>query len=896
MQTKLNRRDRKDYLIVIAVTAVMLAVMAAAGLLFYRYTNNRLYDESIAQLNEINNQLFEKLEIQINLQWGYLEKFESFRTDSGQMTTEELTELLKHAENDLGPSGKTILLRAIDSDGYYYTDEGRQGLWTGLDKLDDDDDDGRQSFLIANWLDNENYMAFALQPSQPLVVDGHRITYFVLLRSMTDMQPYFHSSAFGENNLLYIVDIDGFTLFYDGEIEGFDVEGRNIFSVLENEEFPHEESFESFLNDCMTGGRHSTDVIINGKTLYVTYDVMPEYDWGVFMIVSSEDVAASATEMVSSLMNLFIVIIVLVLVAALISFLFIYRFQSNKKLLDLKEENELLLEETNRRLELANSDLAASQLKTQEALDVATNATRAKSQFLANMSHDIRTPMNAIVGIAKLMENDVNNPDTMRYYIGKLQHSSKYMLGLINDILDMSKIESGEVHLNLEHVKIAEQAGQIESIIRSQSSEKNQTFTVIVHQIVHEYLIGDSIRIRQIFINLLNNAVKYTQDGGEIHFEITELPCDVPGSATIKTSVIDNGYGMKADFVEHIFEPFVREENSMTNKVQGTGLGMSITKSLVDMMGGTITVQSEEGKGSRFDVTLTMPIDTDAVYDPGVSSVLLLADDDVLIGNVSAAFSEEPVELRVAATVDDAVAQLKEKPAEAIVMSGYLASDELEAVVTRLRDAEKDALLVFCCDYAHRDRVRRTIAENKLDGFISRPFFLENLIVAVKNARRGVLDDDNSKHSPLAGKHFLCAEDNELNAEILEALLKMNGATCTIYPSGVELLEAFANVKPGDYDAILMDVQMPRMNGIEATKAIRKSNNPLGRSIPIIAMTANAFSSDVQECLDAGMDAHLAKPLDINALERTLHDLTSENTVGGGSSNLGKKAFSMQRG
>lgn len=885
MQNKLRRRGKKDLILVVAVTAAMLIIMAAAGLLFYRYTQNKVYDESISQLNELNNQLFEKLEIQIDTQWSYLDKLMQSRTDSGTMTEQELTELLKHAEDDLGPADKTILFRAIDSDGYYYTDEGRQGLWTGLDKLDDDDDDDdeRRSFLIANWLDNENYMAFAISElSRPLTVNGLEITHFVLLRSMTDMQPYFHSSAFSENNLIYIVDADGFTLFYDGSLDGVDIEGRNVFSALEDKTFPHAGSLDEFIADCEVNGRQSTDTVINGKTIFVTYDKMPEYDWGVFMLVSSDDVASSAASMVSSLMRVFVSIVVMLIVAMALSFWFIYRLQSNKKLLALKIENEQMLKETNRRLELANSNLAISQSKTEEALETATKATKAKSQFLANMSHDIRTPMNAIVGITKLMESELHDPDTLAYYISKLQHSSQYMLGLINDILDMSKIESGEVHLNQESVKMAEQAGQLESIIRSQSNERGQEFTVIVHEITHEYLIGDSIRIRQIFMNLLNNAVKYTQYGGSIRFELTELPCDIPDHATILTSVIDNGYGMKPEFIEHLFEPFVREESSVTNKIQGTGLGMSITKSLVDLMGGTITVQSEVGKGSRFDVTLTLPIDREAERMPGVSSVLLLTTDEMLVRNVRASLSEKPIELTVADTPDNAIAQLAEKPSDAIMLSGYLSDEALGDIVHRMRETAKDSLLIFCCDYAHREHVRKVLRDSNVDGFISRPFFLENLIVAVDNVRKDGQQPEHQKRTKLRGKHFLCAEDNELNAEILEALLRMNGATCDIYPSGVELLDAFATVKDGDYDAILMDVQMPKMNGIDATRAIRSSKNPLGKSIPIIAMTANAFSSDVQDCLDAGMNAHLAKPLDINALERTLHDIMSDSSDGGG--------------
>ena len=382
-------------------------------------------------------------------------------------------------------------------------------------------------------------------------------------------------------------------------------------------------------------------------------------------------------------------------------------------------------------------------------------ANRAKSTFLANMSHDIRTPMNAIVGITNLMEHESGLSDKMKNYIQKLNLSSKHLLGLINDILDMSKIESKEVQLNLEKVRLSEQMKQVDSMIREQTDEKKQTFFIDTNEIQHDGLICDGMRLRQILLNLLSNATKYTQEGGTIVLNVKEIPCEIEGKASFLFTVEDNGYGMTSEFMEHIFESFAREENSMTNQVQGTGLGMAITKNVVDLMGGKITVESEIGKGSKFQVALTLSIN-----------------------------GEE----------------------------------------TRTHIMQSNANL-----------------EEKEDAI------LEDL-------------------------RFLCAEDNELNAEILQELLEMCGASATIYGDGVEIVKAFETVEPGEYDAILMDVQMPNMNGLEATKAIRNGKNPLGRKIPIIAMTANAFSEDVQNCLDAGMNAHIAKPIDIEELKKIMRE------------------------
>ena len=884
MVKRLSYSGRNRLALILGAVAIIVCLAGVSGKIFYDYASEQVYEESIAQLDELAAQLFEKLDVQLEIQWNLLQKFQENCLTNDLTTQASLCQEIAHSEKDLSPYGQTFMLRAIDKDGYYYTETGKQGIWTGFDQIDDDDDDdddGRQSFLIADWLDTNTYMAFVLKCSSPLLIDGREITHFVLLRPIQDMQPYFHSSAFGEQNLVYIVDINGTVLFEDGAIEGLTFEGKNVFHSLSQLTCTHGDSFESFVEYCNKNGRACTEVASGSQTYYVVYDRMPAYDWGMLFLVSSDEVASSTVSMVNSMLMVFVLVVfaLLMLLAVVVSVFM--RFQNNRKLLKVKIENEEALEKSNRLLEHTNEQLQISQHKIEEALDAANRATKAKSNFLANMSHDIRTPMNAIVGITELMEGDLDDREKMPAYIRKLKTSSNYMLGLINDILDMSKIESGEVSLNLEPLKMAEQAGQIESIIRSQSNEREQDFSMIVHEVAHEYLIGDSIRVRQIFINLLNNAVKYTQSGGKIRFEIREVPCALPGHATIVTSVIDNGYGMTAEYLEHLFEPFTREESSLTNKVQGTGLGMSITKNLVDLMDGTITVQSEPNKGTRFDVTLTMPIDKEAYEAEIVQSVVLVTTEETLANNMRAAFKEACIDLRVAASPENAVALLNERMADAVLLSGYLDNDKLTHAVNLLRAIVKDDTLIFCCDYAHRKHVRQMLKNSGVDGFIPRPFFLENLAVAVKNARGEITSGDDDMRTPLSGKRFLCAEDNELNAEILEALLAMHNATCDIYPNGVELVRAFESVHPGDYDAILMDVQMPKMDGMEATHHIRNSKNTLGRTIPIIAMTANAFSSDVQECLDAGMDAHLAKPVDIAALERTLHEILSRKSGGG---------------
>ena len=428
---------------------------------------------------------------------------------------------------------------------------------------------------------------------------------------------------------------------------------------------------------------------------------------------------------------------------------FLLRQKQQQELRTEKEAN-LRLEQYNIHLTQVNDELRQAQVVAAEALQSAERASKAKTDFLSNMSHDIRTPMNAIIGITTLMKNELHQPEKLAEHLGKLETSGQLLLGIINNILDMSRIESGKTTLNVEKMNLPQQVSQLDSIIRQQAGQRRQTFTINAH-LQHENVLADPNRLNQVLMNILSNAVKYTPKGGHIRLEVEELPRN-EHFARYRFVVQDDGIGMSEEFQKTLFEPFTREEKSGTNKVQGTGLGMAITKSIVDLMGGTIHVESTPGKGTRFEVVLEFPI-----------------------------------------------------------------------------DAEAD-----------------TVQEAQ------------------------VLPEEAEETSPLSGMKFLCAEDNAINAEILELLLESKGAHCKIYPNGQEIVDAFASVKPGEYDMILMDVQMPVMDGLEATRRIRNGENPLGRIIPILAMTANAFLEDMQKSKEAGMDVHLSKPVDIAALEQTV--------------------------
>ena len=520
----------------------------------------------------------------------------------------------------------------------------------------------------------------------------------------------------------------------------------------------------------------------------------------------------------------------------------------------------------------------------QKAIERAEKAALAKSQFLASMSHDIRTPMNAIYGLAQLMEHDKGDNDKMDDHISKLKASSKHLLSLINDVLDMSKIESSEVELNHENINLCEQVAQLRSIVCPQTDDKEQNFTVRLHGIRHEYLMGDAVRLRQILINLLSNAIKYTPRGGSIVFDLTEKPGQDDTYAMYEFAVRDTGFGMSQEFMQHIFEPFTRAESSLTNKVQGTGLGMAITKNIVDLMGGTIAVESELGKGSCFTVTIPLEIDTQTVLTIPFEHILMIAQEEDLIENFLAAFHGAQFRLQVCRSLEEGEALLTANPADVILLASHCTQSRLADAVARLKSAAPDAELVFCTDYDQPELTSKVLESCGITKVMARPIFLTDLLAVFGQIAQNMPKPAKDVETVLRGKKFLCAEDNALNAEILEAILEIEGASCTILTDGKKIADRFETLKPGEYDAILMDMQMPVMNGLEATRAIRRSSNPLGKTIPIIAMTANAFSSDVQDCLNAGMDAHMSKPLDVKILKQTVSSVLEYCSRGGGTS------------
>ena len=548
-----------------------------------------------------------------------------------------------------------------------------------------------------------------------------------------------------------------------------------------------------------------------------------------------------------------------------------------------REQNRLRREREKER-EIHNKQLA-------EALQAAQIASNSKTMFLSNMSHDIRTPMNAVIGFTTLLAKDAENPEKVREYTKKIMASGQHLLSLINDILDVSKIESGKVVLTVEEFTLNDLVSSVDAIIRPMANGRNQKFHVEVTGVKHEYLMGDETRINQILINLLSNAVKYTQEGGNIWLRMIGMKQRSPQFEHIRIEVQDDGYGMTPEYLKVIFDAFTRAENSTTNKVQGTGLGMAITKNIVELMGGTIDVSSEVNKGTLFRVELELRIPEGQLHEQfweknGIFQILTVDNDEAVCENIHMLMVDTGVVVDTVSSAQTAIGYLQEKmPVEntyqmllvdwnTVNVEGIQRLKEIRALVPETIPI----LLLADCD---AEGMEEALLMKNIK-VLTKPFFVcafQEKILEIRAELNHDKTEDICEVNSLEGLHFLAAEDNEINAEILREILSMEGADCELVENGQLAVACFANAAEKEFDAILMDVQMPVMNGYDATRAIRALDRSDAREIPIIAMTANAFAEDEKEALDAGMNVHLAKPIDIELLKKVINQYVPRKEI-----------------
>ena len=745
------------------IVPLFFLILIFLNLIFVKFLLNRMNsyiaENGKSSMGAVVEQIQQTYDLQVNGYYSRLHMLEDFLTQEGVRSI-ELDRNKKFFEAWQKESESTLIFlqengKAITTDGTKLRVDMPSKL---LLDLRNGYNIGKLVSLDYNQKKKDGYLVAI--PCQEYTINGETYTAIGTLYDHSKLDSMLSVKSYNGNAYLFMLDNDGNITYTNQKEDKF---FRNYFLLkhLKGDQAITEEEADS-LQKKLDGREQGVELLGSDKPYYLGYCPIENNNTMLICIVEKSVVDNVLRDYQKT------IVFETILMAGFILLLFAGLFYSisRRSLAEQKAEyekrNNEIQTQAMKEMEESNKKLKKAKDITTEALQTAENANKAKTDFLSNMSHDIRTPMNAIIGMTSLIRHDAGNKAKVIEYADKIDISSQHLLGIINDVLDMSKIEAGKTVFKYTDFSILDFITELNTIFHSQIDEKNQTLTIIKENIRHEWVNGDQVHLMQIFSNLVSNAVKYTQEGGKIQFLVEECETKSSVYAKYRFLVSDNGMGMSADFKDTIFDAFTRAESSMTNKIQGTGLGMAITKNLVEAMGGTIDVESELGQGSCFEVL---------------------------------------IDLRIAE----------------------------DRFVSSAEQAEKD----------------------------------------------------EPAGNVLKGMRFLCAEDNELNAEILMELLKIEGAECTICENGKRVLEAFEQSAPGDYDMILMDVQMPVMNGYEATKAIRRSSHELAKTIPIIAMTANAFSEDIQHSLAAGMNAHVSKPVEMKVLEKTIRSIKS----GGGHRN-----------
>ena len=608
---------------------------------------------------------------------------------------------------------------------------------------------------------------------------------------------------------------------------------------------------ENVRNALRNNEEYSDIVMIDGERRYMFISPLSNSEWFIITVMPYSELDAAVQQLQSSRISSFVICSLVMFVTVVIIFVLYFRF--TQKQVDL--------------LEAARTE--------------AVKANKAKSEFLSNMSHDIRTPMNAIIGMTTIAAADIDNKQQVRNCLRKIALSGKHLLGLINDILDMSKIESGKLNLNMDQVSLREVMENIVGIIQPQIKAKNQQFNVYIHDISQENVMCDSVRLDQVILNILSNAVKFTPEGGSIQVSLYEEESLIENHIRVHINIKDSGIGMSEDFKRVVFEAFAREDRKRVQKTEGAGLGMAITKYIVDAMHGDIEVDSEQGKGTEFRVTLDLEkadISAEEMILPPWD--MLVVDDDRDLCE-STARSLRSIGVNAEWTLDgsSAVDMIKRRHEQGsdyqiILLDWKLPGMDGITTARRIREEMGDdlpILIISAYDYSEIEEEARSAG---ISGFIPKPLFRSTLYYGLRqfteDADNGAAQEETeSKEITFNGERVLVAEDNELNWEIAEALLAQLGLELERAEDGRVCVEKFSSSPQGYYSAILMDIRMPFMTGYEATEEIRKLDRP-DSSLPIIAMTADAFTEDIDNCLKCGMNAHVAKPIDVNEIARLL--------------------------
>ena len=839
---KLLLKHWRKFLIIIFAAIVIITLVFNSMLI-----RSTTYEEGSQHLNELSAQIASSIEKQSRDQWNMLTVFYQYLINSSSDDWTDLDSYIKEKKEDLGFDSLCL----VDEDAMYY-DKGKSFSLLWSKEVTEKLLTNKQPIILDNMLSTEGSLIFLI-PVEKRIVNGKKICALGVVYNSQNLFDMLNIHAYDGKVMMYIVHQDGVALFRSSQADIID--GYNMINSLEAAEFKRG-SLDSLRSNIRSGQQELMTFHLDNEEYYLNYTSVGVDDWQLVTMVPVDVV--SGRLMQSSM----ITFLCMFLIGALIVIAFVLLYSdSTKKVL---------------RAEAA-------------ARKAAESANRSKSQFLSNMSHDIRTPMNAIIGMTKIAQDHIEEREKVTDCLKKINLSGQLLVGLINDILDMSKIESGKMVLNKDTASLVELMQNLVNITQPAVLQKMQVFNIRLHNIQHENLIFDSLRLNQVMINLLGNAVKFTPEGGSISLDVTEEPAAEEGAVHLTLKVADSGIGISPEFQKNLFTSFTREQDSKIDKIEGSGLGLAITKMIVTMMEGSISVESELGKGSIFTVEMDLPI-ADASEEMTLPEIhVLVADDDADTCRSAADYLRElgaraDVAFGGLEAVKKADAALKTGDDYQIIFLDWRMSDlegtDTAREIRSIVGEEVPILIISAYDWSG---IEKDADEAGINGFIQKPFFKSTIY---HNIQKYYLHCNQgqpvaaSEQNVLLGKNILLVDDNAINLEIAEEILSDTGAVVDTARDGREAVERFACSPSGYYAMILMDIQMPVMNGYEATKAIRHMNRADADQVLVFAMTADAFADDIVLAKQVGMNAHFAKPLDMNVILKEITRLIAENEVG----------------
>ena len=735
----LKAKEYRQYLVHGIFILSLITLLVLGGFYLRSFFMKQAEQERSSQLEEMSSQLRVNLHYNLETHWNLVASIKDYVNVQSFSSKEQAQQGIKEAEGIFHTELYGCRIMLLDAMGRGYTTDGEVGIWDDLKYLADGA--VKHTFVTDTSNVKGTYLAFSHKlQSRSDSKRGLRFTHMVLLKEISTIRKYYTTESYGGHAATYIINGNGTLAYYDADIE--DILGvRNVFKALREGTYSGSKDFATMRQQLNNYGIATASVLLKDNEYYYCLAKMAEYDMTIMLLIPAEYVAVSTMTMLQSALRIQVVFTVLLLGLVLLALISIVRAERSSKMIKIEKET--------------NQKLNKLRVAAEDALKVAESASKAKSTFLSNMSHDIRTPMNAIIGFATLALDDIRDGKKVEDYLSKILSSSKHLLGLINDILDMSRIESGKVVLEEQETDLVTTLQELQSIMEGQAKERKLKLHVDYSNLRDRHVYCDKTRLNQVMFNLLANAVKFTSEGGSIWLTMSQLEptYEVEDRAIYEIRVKDTGIGIGKEFIKHIFEPFERERTSTVSKIQGTGLGMAITKNIVDMMGGTIEVESQKGVGTEFIIRLELRLQAEA------------------------------------------------------------------------RVANEDGTK----QHGHAEGV-----------------------------------------AEFAGKRLLLAEDNELNREIACMLLSKYGFVIDTAENGQEAVDLVAASAPDHYDLVLMDIQMPVMDGHEATRRIRNLKDKELAKVPVVAMTANAFDEDRKAAKECGMNGFISKPINMQEVVQAL--------------------------